>query len=211
MEITPNLTDDYNESYWIKRGKRYKDEFAKHTPRAEQIFQYQEKRLLEELDKLKFDTVLEVGCGFGRITKLISNTYHPSLYDAFDVSPDQIENAKKLNLNVNYSVVTIKDFVPKITYDLVIVSEVLMHIPFSDIFETMKKLDIMTAKYLVNIDWFLPKQIQKDYCYSHDYPKYYRNLDFDLLSVSLNNSLASRIFKKLPQLKQTIFIGKKQK
>ena len=43
-----------------------------------------------------FSTVLEVDCGFGRITKLLLSNF-PSIleYIGIDLSPDQIENAKE--------------------------------------------------------------------------------------------------------------------
>lgn len=63
------MTHYDNPIYWIKRGKKYKDEFSRHDIRTTRIFRYQEQRLIDELDELKFETVLEVGCGFGRIIK----------------------------------------------------------------------------------------------------------------------------------------------
>ena len=56
----------------------------------------QEQILVEYLRKnISFSTVLEVGCGFGRITKIIlSNFPEVTEYVAVDLSPDQIENAR---------------------------------------------------------------------------------------------------------------------
>lgn len=204
-----NLEQYDNESYWIMRGKGYKDEFARHKLETERAFRYQEQRLVQELDNLKFDSVLEVGCGFGRITKLISERYQPKVYDAFDISPDQIDNAKRLNLNVNYSVSTIKNFEIKRTYDLVIASEVLMHIPFTDIFQVMQKLSKASHKYIVNIDWFTGQKTNKNHCYSHNYSQYYMNLGLNVVSTNLNNSIFDRVIKKLPRIEQTVFIAAK--
>ncbi|MGH9998111.1 MAG: class I SAM-dependent methyltransferase, partial [Nitrososphaeraceae archaeon] len=53
------------------------------------------------LDYLKsiippFKSVLELGCGFGRITKLIlSNFPDIQVYTAVDLSPHQIQNARE--------------------------------------------------------------------------------------------------------------------
>ena len=56
----------------------------------------QEQILVEYLRKnISFSTVTEVGCGFGRITKIIlSNFPEVTEYVAVDLSPDQIENAR---------------------------------------------------------------------------------------------------------------------
>jgi len=78
--------------YWFERGKKYKEEF-----RYNKNSELQERVLLDYLKKIpssfsSFSTVLEVGCGFGRITKLLlSNFSNIQEYIAIDLSPDQIE------------------------------------------------------------------------------------------------------------------------
>jgi len=54
--------------YWTQRGKDYKKNF-----KYDDKFELQEQILIEYLKKYSFDSVLEVGCGFGRITKLLLN------------------------------------------------------------------------------------------------------------------------------------------
>ena len=66
----------------------------------------QEEFLLEHLNGLSgsFQTVLELGCGFGRITKLLlTNSDNITEYLAVDISPDQIENAKTLISSEKFS------------------------------------------------------------------------------------------------------------
>src|ERR671919_590161 len=77
--------------YWLERGKVYKQEFQYNKK-----FKLQEQMLIEYLKRnISFSTVLEVGCGFGRITRiLLSNFPEISEYIAVDLSPEQIENAK---------------------------------------------------------------------------------------------------------------------
>src|SRR5437660_7231958 len=76
--------------YWFKHGRTYKDEF-----RYNKNFELQEKILIDYLKDVSssFSSVLEVGCGFGRITKLLLSHF-PNIteYFAIDLSPDQIEN-----------------------------------------------------------------------------------------------------------------------
>ena len=91
------MSFNYNPTeYWHERGKVYKKNF---------IYD-KDKRLQEELliqylnniftDNQSLQSVLELGCGFGRITKLLLTNY-PGIkeYLAVDLSPHQIENAKK--------------------------------------------------------------------------------------------------------------------
>ena len=59
----------------------------------------QEEFLLSHLNGISgsFKSVLELGCGFGRITKLLLTNYNNiTEYLAVDISSDQIENAKSL-------------------------------------------------------------------------------------------------------------------
>ena len=85
----------YNPSeYWRERGKVYKKNF-----RYDKDKRLQEEFLLTHLNGISgsFKSVLELGCGFGRITKLLLTNYdNITEYLAVDISPDQIENAKTL-------------------------------------------------------------------------------------------------------------------
>jgi hypothetical protein len=57
--------------YWLARGKVYKDQF-KYDP--EKLVQ--EQLLLDHLKGMPpFRSVLEVGCGFGRITNIIISIF----------------------------------------------------------------------------------------------------------------------------------------
>ena len=92
--------------YWKKRGKVYRDQFQ-----YSDFFEKQESFLLEHLKKFNFNSILEFGCGFGRITKIILKNFDVEEYKAVDISIDQIDNAKqelgelanKVNFQVPYS------------------------------------------------------------------------------------------------------------
>ena len=59
----------------------------------------QEEVLIAHLNNISgsFKSVLELGCGFGRITQLLLTNYNSIIeYLAIDISPDQIDNAKSL-------------------------------------------------------------------------------------------------------------------
>ena len=85
----------YNPSeYWHEHGKVYKIDF-----RYDKNFRLQEEFLIDYLNGItgSFKSVLELGCGFGRITKLLLTNYNNIReYLAVDLSPHQIENAKNL-------------------------------------------------------------------------------------------------------------------
>jgi len=172
--------------YWFKHGKTYKAEF-----RYNKNFELQEKILIDYLKNnvSSFSSVLEVGCGFGRITKLLlSNFPNITEYLAIDLSPDQIENAKEL---IRQGIVTkaqepklfffvsdIQSFQIQKKYDLVIASEVLMHILPSEIEEVMRKLVSMSNEHVVNIDWYEQQapSMAAPHNFIHQYEKIYKNL-----------------------------------
>jgi len=94
----------------------------------------QEEFLLDHLDSLnKFHSVLEWGCGFGRITKLMLTRYSEiQEYLAVDLSPHQIANAKTyldsiifLHKELEFQVSNIQSFKSEKKYFL---CEVLMYI-----------------------------------------------------------------------------------
>jgi len=176
------------QEYWFKHGKTYKEEFQYNKK-----FELQEKILIDYLKKnlsvSPFSTVFELGCGFGRITKLLlSNFSNITEYVAIDLSPHQIENAKEFvrpiletkqqNLNLNFMVSSIQSFQTQKKYDLVLASEVLMHVLPYEIEDIMRKLVGMSNEHVINIDWYEEPPATKaaSHNFIHRYDKIYLNL-----------------------------------
>ena len=163
------------EEYWKNRGRTYYNKFV-HS----EGFKAQESLLIQILksheNPIQFDSVFEVGCGFGRITKIIEDNFHPKQYDALDISEQQIEHAKKLTKNVNYILSDFSKFTSTQEYDLVIISEVLMHIPDPLIEEFVIKALKMSKKFLITIDIAEKKNLpdSKHMTY-HNYNKLFSN------------------------------------
>ena len=172
MSYVPN-------KYWLERGKNYKLNFV-YTDN----FRLQEKILLDYLEGITpFSTVLEVGCGFGRITRLILPNF-PNIreYIATDLSPHQINEAEKYmngsqsSRPLRFIVSDIQSLDTKNKYDLVLASEVLLHVLPSDIEGVIAKLVNMSSKHVINIDWYeekLPKNVAP-HNFIHQYEKIYR-------------------------------------
>jgi len=163
--------------YWKERGKVYQKEFV-HS----KSFQEQEKVLVEYLKQLFFDTVLEFGCGFGRITKLLLENFSIKKYDAFDLSSDQIKNAQKFCKkfkNVNFSVSTIQDFKSKEKYNIVLGTEVLLHVIPKEINRIISHLVTFSDSHMINIDWSQEdvNQTKASHNFLHDYKKIYNNIN----------------------------------
>ena len=202
----------YNpKDYWIEQGKVYKDNF-----RYNSKFELQERFLIEYLTSNVFPTtnsdgnsvklsVLEVGCGFGRITRLILKNFDKLItrYTAVDISPDQISNAKKfvgdpplgrhdvptgevneskneegLEFVVSDIQTLTSTYVSNMKYDLVLACEVLLHVLPSEIDQVVYQLTEMSNKHIINIDWYeaqVPKKIAP-HNFIHQYEKIYANI-----------------------------------
>ena len=159
----------------------YKQEF-----RYNKKFMLQEQILVEYLRKnISFSTVLEVGCGFGRITKIIlSNFPEVTEYVAVDLSPDQIENARNYVMGsdkrgvLKFIVSDIQSLEMNLKYDLVIAPEVLLHILPSEINEVLVKMVGWSRKNVVNIDWYEDVTPRKaaPHNFIHKYEKIYHGI-----------------------------------
>lgn len=173
----------YNPSeYWHERGKIYKKNF-----RYDKNKRLQEEFLIAHLNSIpgSFKSVLELGCGFGRITKLLLTNYSTiTEYLAVDISPDQIENAKTLitstklpnEVKLDFRVSDIQSLKLDKEYDLVILSEVLLHILPTDIDSIIKKLITLSKKHIINIDWYEdePPKNQALHNFIHQYEAIYK-------------------------------------
>lgn len=167
--------------YWLEKGKVYKQEF-----RYNKKFMLQEQILVEYLRKnTSFSTVLEVGCGFGRITKIIlSNFPEVTEYVAVDLSPDQIENARNYVMGsdkrgvLKFIVSDIQSLDMNSKYDLVIAPEVLLHILPSEIKEVLVKMVGWSRRNVVNIDWYEDVTPRKaaPHNFIHEYEKIYHEI-----------------------------------
>ena len=173
----------YNPSeYWHERGKIYKKNF-----RYDKNKRVQEEFLIAHLNNISgsFKTVLELGCGFGRITQLLLSNYsNITEYLAVDISPDQIENAKSLlsstklpnHVKLNFIVSDIQSLDLDKQYELVILSEVLLHILPTEIDSIIKKLISLSQKHIINIDWYEdhPPKSQASHNFIHQYETLYK-------------------------------------
>lgn len=167
--------------YWLEKGKLYRQEFQYNKK-----FKLQEQTLTEYLKKnVSFSSVLEVGCGFGRITKiLLSNFPEITRYVAVDLSPDQIENAKRHVMGVDkkgvleFVVSDIQSLEISSKHDLIIAPEVLLHILPSEIKEVIEKLVVWSKRNIVNIDWYEDVSPLKaaPHNFVHEYEKIYSEI-----------------------------------
>ncbi len=124
--------------------------------------------LHEMLRGLEFGSALEVGCGLGRITRLLATMTDD--VTAIDIGADQVATTQR---NVPTAVVmqaAIQDFEPDRTWDLVLASEVLLHIPPGEIQAVCDKLRRLANRWIVTVDWTTPVEGPiAEWNWLHDY------------------------------------------
>lgn len=222
--------------YWLREGRVYKDNF-----KYNKKFELQERSLVEYLADNIFRSigkdnsrstlsVLEVGCGFGRITKLITERFGKAIekYIAVDLSPDQIKNARDYignpfigdqldgvpekengNGRLQFIVSDIQSLhsagVGDQKYDLVLACEVLLHVLPSEIESVVNILVEMSDRHIVNVDWYedkAPKNIAP-HNFIHQYEKLYRSI-LSVKDVNRFPIVKQGLFSKV-DTKQSIF------
>jgi SAM-dependent methyltransferase len=234
----------YNpKDYWLEQGKIYKNNFKYNNK-----FELQERLLIEYLtsniftstdseDKPAGTSVLEVGCGFGRITRLLLASFGKSItkYLAVDMSPDQIKNAKQFvgdsyligesvpaaDGNNNAKDERLKFVVSDIQslnatvvsnqrYDLVLACEVLLHVLPSEIQQVVYQLTEMSNKHIINVDWYEEEEPKKiaPHNFIHQYEEIYASIP-SIKQVQRIPIVKKGILSKL-DTKQSIFHASKQ-
>jgi len=100
--------------------------------------------------------VLEIGCGVGQVTGLMSDYLNKGMVVACDISPEGIELAKKLHSkrgNIQFMVSDMTDFKHDITFDFVVLPDVIEHIPVEhhkNLFRVIKENISMDGTVAIN-------------------------------------------------------------
>ncbi len=158
-------------------------------------------------------TVLEVGAGTGRMTKIaLEELPGIKMYDMLDIKPFDVqkvkENLKSIpdlhlkNVGTCYPMDITKGsfsrtFHPDVVrYDMVLASEVFMHIKPSDLEKTMKRLiDLLEPEHgiIINIDW-TTDPMPSNWCFIHNYDQIYRDNGLQPIFTSNIESINQKLF-----------------
>jgi len=165
-------------AYWLKRGRGYATERL-----PGEYHRLQEQFLLSVLRDggLPMNRVLELGCGFGRITKLLANSFPQTEIVALDLSPEQLDNARRHCAGLTniafrrFDFYSGEPFPGTAPWDTAIAIEVFLHHPESLLRDLITRLAQVTS-FIVNIDWSerwawgTPEHV-----WIHDYAALYRD------------------------------------
>lgn len=109
---------------------------------------------LPELEPIK--DVLDIGCGRGRIARILQTALPDVAYTGMDIGDAQIAHTMTVRPDGEFYLSRLQDFDPLRDWDLVIASEVLMHIPPDDIYAVADKLKGLARKWIVLVEWTQP-------------------------------------------------------
>lgn len=156
----------YDREDWMRRGATYLEDF-----RGGRAYRAQEQALMAALAPLEFSTVLEFGCGFGRITKLIHEARRPAMYVATDVVPEMLSSAERyVGPGVTFVWDDLDEGVLRGPADLVVCVEVLMHRTLEQVEQDVVTLCHASARYVITADWHGDiERPEAEGCYQHDY------------------------------------------
>ena len=143
--------------------------------------------ILAMLKDKGIESVLEIGAGYGRITRLlVENLPDLKHYDALEISPYRAQAAigyvpprKFLNIIVD----NFESFKATRMYDLVISVECLMHQLPSKIEAWIRKMIALSKRFVMNLDWYEEnyKGPIAEWNFIHDYEDLYLSFGVNTL------------------------------
>jgi trans-aconitate methyltransferase len=191
-------------AYWIARGREY---VAEKFP--EEYHRLQERFLLDTLKALglPFRRILELGCGFGRITRLLADAYPEATITAVDLSEQQLQNARRYcerRENVTFATYDFYSDAPIRGghHDLAVAIEVFLHHPETFLPGFLRQLSA-AATFILHIDWSEDWPWPRpEHVWIHDYVALYRDLGLECVAVPLPERVAG--------LQQKLFLAARQ-
>lgn len=149
-------------AYWAERGKIYEQQAIDGG-----WWDGEQEHLPDLLATLKFTSVLEVGCGFGRVGASIKRRWPDVEYTGMDISADLVEGAKKRLPDSEIILADLVTWEDDRQWDVVLAISALSHVPPEDIRPVIAKLKTWARHDIVVVDW---KEIggRTAYQFGHD-------------------------------------------
>lgn len=132
------------------------------------VFAEQELAFIGIVGRLPFTSVLDVGCGPGRLGGLLRGLHPDIAYTGLDVSPDMLSLAEVRVPGGEFYETGLMAFRPDRQWDLVVASEFLMHFPPALLDAAIRRLAELASGHIVTIDW-TAAGVGASHNFRHDY------------------------------------------
>ncbi len=137
---------------FAKAGQSYVEHAVVQKQISKQLFEY-----LKQYFPKSLTAVLEIGCGIGTVSHLLLQFINKGRFVGVDISPESIAQARKLNAsfkNAEFVVSDMSDFKHDLKFDMVVLPDVLEHIPVEQhahLFSVLKTHTHNNSLVLINI------------------------------------------------------------
>jgi SAM-dependent methyltransferase len=196
------MTDFDVNQYWLQRGRTYIGEERLDAP----YYRLQEQFLIGVLASsgMPLGRIVEIGCGYGRITKLLAENFPQARIFALDLSPNQLENARRYcaglpNITFGQYDIYSSEPLPEAPYDAAVAIEVLLHHPPEAVRNVSERLSA-AATHVVNLDWSEDWPGDRpEHVWIHDYQALFRSLGLESIELTLP--------RRIDGMQQRLFIS----
>ena len=134
--------------YWAKRGQTYEQE-----ARERGWWDAEDLPLIDLIGELKPSTILEIGCGYGRVGAAIQRHFPDVEYTGIDISADLIEASRRRLPKAELIVADIATWDADRQWDLVLAANTLGHIRPEDLAAVWAKMQKWARRDIIHIDW----------------------------------------------------------
>jgi 2-polyprenyl-3-methyl-5-hydroxy-6-metoxy-1,4-benzoquinol methylase len=174
--------------YWKKRGVKFSDELNSQPKQVIRYMKNQEEEIIKFLNKSNWNNILELGCGTGRLTKLIAKLPNWKRFVAIDLSENLLEIAKMQTKNfpIQYQCKSIDDFSSIEKFDLVFSCEVIQHINPSNILSSLKKIISLSNNKVILVETYDYTKIgtsKDEYFFIHNYEEIFKKLNIKQIKL----------------------------
>lgn len=147
----------------------YKDYWRERTKTPDAIFNLKKQKDIENiLTQLKFNTVLEPGCGSGQFSQIIKK--FDCKLTGVDISNKRIKNNKFIDVGFEMNFI---NWLSHDKFDLVTCSHFLLHIKPEHINQVIKNIKSISKKHILFIEPHIIENLGKwqYYNFQYDYDK----------------------------------------
>lgn len=185
----PKLADQ--RKYWQDRGQVYFDEITSSGYLEREVFF--QNMLVDELNKLEFNSFFEAGCGFGWNIYRVKNEFPNKFVSGVDFSLSQLSNSKRYSNDIILPVINgdaTKLPLKNNAFDVGFSLGVFMNINPRKIKFALEEMMRVCRKYIIHIEYdenhttekLKEKRTFKTNIVSHNYTKLYKEMGAEILS-----------------------------